>query len=149
MIHSFKNPEFRWLSNMALVEITYKGRTFQSVEHVYMSEKFNSIDWKELCTSKTITPYNIKKLSQERINMEPFVDNWDNIKLKVMEECLSLKFNKEPFRSKLIETGNQNIQEGNYHNDLFWGVDLNTNPNLGENHLGRLIMKIREIIQNV
>lgn len=59
-----------------------------------------------------------------------------------MENCLRQKFKQEPFKSKLLATGNIIIQEGNRWNDKFWGICLKTNQ--GENHLGKMIMKIRE-----
>ena len=53
-------------------------------------------------------------------------------------------FNQEPFRTKLINTLDENIVEGNWWGDVFWGVNLKVDPNVGENHLGRLIMEIRK-----
>lgn len=38
------------------------------------------------------------------------------------------------------------ITEGNYWNDKFWGVCLKSNQ--GQNHLGKLLMNIREEIEN-
>ena len=37
------------------------------------------------------------------------------------------------------------IEEGNWWKDKFWGVDIKTRQ--GENHLGKLIMKIRKSLQ--
>lgn len=147
MIHEFRD-EYRWLSNFAWVDIQYKGKTFPSVEHAYMSAKIDDEKWREFCTSKSNTAGQIKRITEEALKLAPLVDNWDTVKLEVMKECLWEKFNQEPFLSKLVETGNQNIQEGNYHKDLFWGVDLHESPNIGENHLGRLIMETRFQIIN-
>ena len=58
-----------------------------------------------------------------------------------MFSLLVQKYNKEPFYSLLINTGDSIIQEGNTWNDTFWGIDLNTG--IGKNVLGILIMKIR------
>ena len=124
---------------MTLVTIPLKGKFYASVEHAYMSEKSHEQSWKELCQQPNISGKQIKRFSQT-IELRP---DWEDVKLLVMEHCLREKFRQEPFRTKLIETGNQNIQEGNYWNDRFWGVDLKSSPNIGENHLGRLIMKIR------
>ena len=44
-------------------------------------------------------------------------------------------------RQALIDTGDQELIEGNWWGDRFWGVDLKTNQ--GQNHLGMLLMKIR------
>ena len=63
-----------------------------------------------------------------------------------MYGLIKQKFNKEPFRSKLIETGIQYIQEGNYWNDTFWGVNLKTGE--GQNILGKMIMTLRDELNN-
>ena len=142
MIHTFTTDETRWLSNMHLVDIEFDGRIFPSVEHAYQSAKFHDESWKEYCSARHIASKLVKVASRS----EDFVlrPDWDEVKLNVMEECLREKFKQEPFRSKLIATGKQNIQEGNFWGDIFWGVDLKKDPNVGENHLGRLIMKIRD-----
>ena len=142
MIHEFQG-EYRWLSNMVLVDIELKDKIYPSVEHAYMSEKSNDNNWKKLCSQKNISGKQIKTYSKT-IELR---EDWEDVKLLVMEYCLIKKFNQEPFKTKLIETGNQNIQEGNRWSDQFWGVDLKSNPNKGENHLGRLIMKIRDKLQ--
>jgi len=144
MIHTFKSEEHGWLSNMTICKIQLKGRFFKSVEHAYVSEKRGDDEWRTYCANQGFhpnshSPYQIKKKGQD-ITIRP---DWDDVKLLVMEHCLREKFKHEPFRTLLKETGNQNIQEGNYWGDAYWGIDLKQNPNVGENHLGRLIMKIR------
>lgn len=141
MIHTFKD-ENRWLSNMTLVNIHFDGLTFKSVEHAYQSAKSDSLDWKMFCYTEE-SPYKIKIKSKEI----SIVDNWDDIKLGLMEGLLNQKFRQEPFKTQLLNTGDENIQEGNEWGDKFWGVDLKSSPNIGENHLGRLIMKIRDKIK--
>jgi len=138
MIVCFKSEEHKWLSNFYPCLIILSGTGYSSVEHAYMSAKIPDPKWKDLCRI-TSSAGAIKKMSKHI----KLVENWDSLKLVVMKDCLSQKFSQEPFRTKLIETGNQNIQEGNYWGDRFWGVDLKVNPNVGENHLGRLIMEIR------
>ncbi len=141
MIHTFKD-ENRWLSNMVLVNVHFNGLTYKSVEHAYQSAKSDSLDWKLFCFSEE-SPYKVKIKSNDITR----VNEWDDIKINVMEFLLNQKFRQEPFKSKLLATGDENIQEGNEWGDTFWGVDLKTSPNIGENHLGRLIMKIRDKIK--
>jgi ribA/ribD-fused uncharacterized protein len=143
MVIHFKTPEHKFLSNFALVEVDYNGLKYPSVEHAYQSAKSDEQYWKLLCQSKLFTPGEVKKKSRTDIRIKI---EWPEIKLQVMEECLISKFKQQPFRDQLLATGNQNIQEGNWHNDTFWGVDLNNDPNVGENHLGRLLMKLRDQI---
>lgn len=141
MIHEFKG-EYKWLSNFEPVKITIDGVDFPSVEHAYMSFKSNDPEWKKFCSSESNSAGMVKKKSREI----KLVDNWDSLKFSVMQMCLEKKFEQEPFKSKLIATGNQNLVEGNWHGDKIWGVDLKSNPNIGENHLGRMIMSIRYIL---
>lgn len=143
MIGLFKG-EYKWLSNFTLCPIFLDGIEYPSVEHAYMSAKSDSIEWKKICSSKENTPAQVKKKSRE-IKVK---DTWDNEeRLKVMEVCLRQKFNQEPFKSLLLATNDEHIQEGNYYGDVFWGFDLKTDRGL--NYLGKLIMKIRKEIQNV
>lgn len=139
MIYFFRE-EYAWLSNYAECKIDIKGIIYDSVEHAYLSCKLPDDEWKILCTRNS--PRVIKQELTKRL-IRP---DWDDIKIDAMRYCLNEKFRQEPFRTKLIETGNQNIVEGNYWGDTFWGVDLKQDPNIGENNLGRLIMSIRDNI---
>lgn len=148
MIAHFKSIEHRFLSNFYVIDVEFRGVVYPSSEHAYMSAKSDEtveIDgskypWKYFCANPKVTPSKVKGESR----FVTLVENWDQIKVQVMYECLVSKFSKEPLRSRLLETGLQNIQEGNWHGDRFWGVDLRENPNIGENNLGRLLMLIRD-----
>lgn len=141
MISSFRG-DYGWLSNMYACKIEYRGHVFRSVENAYMWAKNTENEvWLHICLTKP--PNEVKKLSKGIVMRE----DWEEVKLKIMYELLLLKFKQEPFKTKLKETGLQNIQEANFWNDKFWGVCLKSNPNEGENHLGRLIMHIRLLIQ--
>lgn len=137
MIKEFQG-QYRWLSNFAPVSIIIDGIEYPSVEHAYMSAKSNDLEWKKFCSDKNNTPGQVKKNSR---GIKLRID-WENIKLSIMEDCLKQKYSQEPYMTKLIDTGDEYIQEGNRWNDKFWGVCLKTNT--GENNLGKLIMKIRD-----
>lgn len=139
MITEFQN-EHRWLSNFAPVKIKLDGLEFPSVEHAYMSAKSDNAEWKKFCSNPNNKAGDVKRQSRNVTLKE----DWDEIKLEVMKECVTQKFSQEPYRTKLLETGTQHIQEGNRWNDKFWGVCLKTNK--GENHLGRLIMDVRSAL---
>ena len=139
MITEFQN-EHRWLSNFAPVKIKLDGLEFPSVEHAYMSAKSDNAEWKKFCSNPNNKAGDVKRQSRNVTLKE----DWDEIKLEVMKECVTQKFSQEPYRTKLLETGTQHIQERNRWNDKFWGVCLKTNK--GENHLGRLIMDVRSAL---
>lgn len=136
MIEQFTG-EYSWLSNFALVDITLNDIEYPSVEHAYQSAKSNDKDWKLYCQNKNIKPGWVKTKSKN-INVIP---NWHNIKIDIMKECLNQKFRKEPYKTLLTKTKLIHIQEGNYHNDKFYGVCLKTGK--GKNILGKMIMEIR------
>ncbi len=152
MIPHFKTKEHEFLSNFHLVDVEYEGDIYPSVEHAYMAAKsddtirHNGRDrtWKSVCADPMVTAGEVKRLSRE-VNLIP---NWDVIKFQVMYLCLKSKFSKDPLKGMLLATDDQNLQEGNWWSDRVWGVDLKVNPNIGENHLGRLLMKVRDEIKN-
>jgi predicted NAD-dependent protein-ADP-ribosyltransferase YbiA (DUF1768 family) len=54
------------------------------------------------------------------------------------------KFEQFPYlAAKLIETGTATLVEGNHWGDTFWGVDHEQG---GENHLGKILMAVREAL---
>lgn len=56
-----------------------------------------------------------------------------------MEDLLRLKFSNREVANLLILTGDEELIEGNWWGDKFWGIYNGE----GENHLGKLLMKIR------
>jgi ribA/ribD-fused uncharacterized protein len=136
MIKEFKE-EYSWLSNFSPCKIILNDIEYPSVEHAYVSCKSSDEEWKKLCSDDNNSPGKIKRKGREI----KIVDNWEDIKEDVMFECLLQKYSQEPYKTKLIETGNQKIIEGNNWNDKFWGVCLKTNK--GKNKLGKMIMIIR------
>lgn len=136
MIKEFQG-EYRWLSNFAPATIGLDGIKYPSVEHAYMSAKSDSEHWKKFCSDSSNTAGTVKKASR----VIELVENWEHIKVSVMQECIEQKFSQEPYKSKLLSTGYTHIQEGNTWNDTFWGVNLKTGK--GENNLGKIIMQVR------
>jgi len=145
MISEFRG-EFYFLSNFFLCPVEYEGTIFASSEHAYMSAKSHDPIWKAYCSNPNVTPSDVKRESQHI----PLIPTWEKVKYSIMEKCVRSKFMmNEELRAKLIATGNQNLQEGNWWEDRTWGVDLKVNPNVGENHLGRILMKVRDELKTI
>lgn len=143
MIIEFKN-EFSFLSNFHPCKVTMDGMVFPSSEHAFMSFKNESPEWKTECQRTDLTPGQIKRKGRN-VDLTPF---WEDIKIDAMRMSLWFKFTQNnDLKDKLLDTGNQNLVEGNFHNDRVWGVCLKSNPNVGENHLGRLLMEIRSLLK--
>ena len=137
MIPEFKG-KYRWLSNFYPCSILYHGNMFRSVEHAYQSAKSSNPMWINFCLN-TEDPGIVKTKSN---TLEYDKEIWKTKSLKIMELLLTQKFNMEPFRSLLLDTVEEELQEGNTWHDTFWGVDIKTGH--GQNHLGKSIMLIRD-----
>lgn len=131
-IESFKG-EWSFLSNFEPCQIIYNGLTFKNVESAYQAEK--CLNEKDRLLFISTTGAEAKKL----IKSLPIKHNWDDLKLKVMKDLVKQKFSQQKFEKLLLSTGSRKIVEGNYWKDTYWGVC----NNVGENYLGRILMRIR------
>lgn len=114
---------------------------YKTVEHFYQSEKFDDVNIKAKIISCN-TPKEASNIGRDR-NLKR-KDNFRDKKINVMYEGLYLKFSQnKDIRSKLIETGEKEIREMSTK-ESFWGIG----PNLdGENHIGKLLMKVRKQVK--
>jgi ribA/ribD-fused uncharacterized protein len=139
VIHEFRG-EYRFLSNFVPVEVEFEGMKFSSVEHAYVAAKTtNPVTRAYIQTIET--PGEVKRYGRTLELRE----DWEDVRLEVMEGLLRQKFSKQPFKDLLRLTGDAYIVEGNVWHDNFWGSCRceNCGVNKGENHLGRLLMEIR------
>lgn len=132
-IKSFVAP-YEFLSNFYASPVYYKGIIYETAEHAYQSAKTDNPVWKERIRSAQ-TPGQAKRTGKFAI-LKP---DWETIKLHVMEDIVRFKFLKPHMVKMLLDTGTKELIEGNYWNDTFWGVC----NGVGENHLGKILMKIR------
>jgi ribA/ribD-fused uncharacterized protein len=126
---------YRFLSNFWPCKVSYEGVIWPSVEHAYQAAKNPSKEYREkilACNTAGKT-----KALGKRIDLR---SDWDTYRLEVMEELLRDKFKDTELLRKLLETGSEELIEGNWWGDTFWGVCRGK----GENNLGKLLMKIRK-----
>lgn len=128
---------YRFLSNFYPVQIKYKGIVFPSTEHAFMAMKTLDEDTRwhiaSLRTSSEAKRYG------RSIKLRP---DWEAIKFQVMLEVNRLKYQIPELREMLLATGDAILEEGNTWNDRIWGI-CPPNSGNGQNHLGRILMKIR------
>lgn len=138
-IDSF-SKEFSFLSNFYPCNIQYEGVFYPSTEHAYQAAK--CADPKDkLQFEFMISAGKAKKLGQ-KVKIRP---DWDLIKFMVMEELVLIKFTlHKDLREMLLATDGFELIEGNYWGDTIWGVC----KGVGENHLGKILMKVRDRIKN-
>ena len=125
---------FRWLSNFWTSEVTLDGMNFSSVEHAYQAAK--TLDHDHRRTIAGLAKPGQAKRFARKLRLR---DDWNAVKLAVMENLLRQKFVHAHLRQKLLDTGDAYLEEKNSWHDHFWGVC----NGVGENHLGKLLMKIR------
>ncbi len=74
--------------------------------------------------------------------------DWNEIKIACMRDIVFAKFvQNAEIAAKLLATGDNQLVEGNYWHDTFWGVDTETG--VGENNLGRILMAVRAELKNL
>lgn len=129
--------EYRWLSNFWPAPVMLDGVVYPTVEHAYVAAKTTDPAVRHqvlLC----IGPTSVKRFGRT-IRLR---DDWDMTRLTVMADLVWQKFQEPDLRRRLINTTGRELIEGNTWNDTFWGVC----NGVGMNHLGRIIMNIREHI---
>lgn len=129
--------DYAFLSNRFPCRFVWHGLTLFSAEAAFQASKCAdesdrrffagcSAD-KAVMKGNSLTPYH----------------GWEAERLSIMESILMAKFSQDALlMKKLADTGNRLLINGNNKKDTFWGVDLYSWR--GENHLGKLLMRIRD-----
>lgn len=146
MINKF-DGQYAFLSNFYSSPITpwIDNITYPTVEHAFQAMKsFNPSERKMIAAAPT--PGKAKSMGRH-VELRP---DWRTVRTSIMEDALIEKFKDPQLRQKLLSTGDQYLIEGNWWHDNYWGDCYcpNCEHIKGENHLGQLLMKIREEIKN-
>ena len=136
-IDAFNGP-YRFLSNFWKCDVKFCDVTFPSVEHAYVAAKcLDQAHFRNVLLAPT--PSEVKKLGR-KVELRA---GWDESRRYIMYDLVRQKFTQnEELRAKLIGTGGAILEEGNHWGDTYWGVCNGE----GENHLGRILMVVREEI---
>lgn len=184
LFYSVKDP----LSNFYPSVFYYSGKPYLSIEHFYVTQKLIAMNClKELASlnaclkgSNFLNSFLYGKITAKEIQENPTylewfhnymkqlkeygrtrngdIVKWENVKVKVMELGLSLKFNNEDMKQVLLDTKDDILVECSPY-DYFWGVgmskhsakeyieeDIFNELRKGLNQLGKSLMKIRQSI---
>lgn len=133
MIKEFQG-EHRFLSNFWPARVTYDRVIYPTVEHAYQASKFpNTVDRVRIAQ---IPMASKAKMAARGLSRPAGAE-------EIMLGLVRQKFrDHEDLGTLLLETGDQELQEGNTWNDKFWGIDLRSG--LGDNRLGKILMKVRK-----
>ena len=134
MIDSFAR-EYEFLSNFYPAEVVYQGIKYKNNEAAFQAQKTKDI--KDRFQFASLNPSEAKKLGR-RIELR---SDWEQVKTNVMYEICLAKFTQNAdLKQKLLDTHDEYLEEGNTWNDRVWG----TVNGVGENRLGKILMRIRE-----
>ena len=139
-----------FLSNMFLTDIRYEGEIYKSAEHLYTAEFIKHHD--KLDILQDVLDAEDGYAAKRLIRNIKAKDTWDNVKYKIMEKIISLKFDQnDSIRDKLLaKTGF--LYEATKDVDFGCGLTLGQNKDInqenikGKNMLGILLCKYRDNI---
>jgi ribA/ribD-fused uncharacterized protein len=128
--------EHEFLSNFWPSPVRFEGQVYPTVEHAFQAAK-TSDPAARARIRRASDPGKAKRLGRGvRLRKD-----WETVKLVIMAELLRQKFSPgSELAALLLETGGRRLIEGNTWGDVFWGVCRGQ----GKNHLGRLLMRVRD-----
>ncbi len=135
-IFRFKD-EYNFLNNRYPCRVLWEGLEYQSAETAFQASKCKDEKERKVYASCSTQKAILK--GKEQIAYP----GWKEAQMSIMESILKAKFEQNPtLKQKLADTGNRILINGNDKHETFWGIDLYSW--IGENHLGRIIMNLRD-----
>ena len=150
MIDSF-DKEFAFLSNFYPSKISSGEKVgreliiYPTVEHAFQAGKTLDLQLRKKIADQP-TPGKAKRLGRS-FKLRP---DWDEAERFVrMQDCIRAKFEDPVLRRLLLNTGDQELIEGNFWHDNFWGDCRceKCKSIKGQNNLGKMLMEERELIR--
>lgn len=128
--------DFDCLSNFYYSSVHLDGVSYPTVEHAFQAAKtFAPKDRARIRACSN--PAQAKGVGR-RVTLR---EDWETVKIGVMEILVREKFTvHEDLKARLLATGKRRLVEGNTWGDAVWGVC----GGRGKNHLGRILMRVRE-----
>ena len=137
MIRAFQGTYY-FLSNFYAAPVTWEGITYQNNEAAFQSAKVTPDNRKAFAK---LNASDAKKLGRQ-VSLR---EDWEVVKDNIMYEICLAKFTQnEELKEKLLATGHDMLEEGNTWGDKVWG----TVNGVGENRLGKILMRVREELRN-
>jgi len=138
----FYPREFYTFDNFASFQVVWRDIRWPTSEHAYQASHFfdTAPELAEQIRNAS-SAHDAYRLAKANADKAP--ENWNEIKLKIMEEIVRCKLEQHPYiQQKLRQTGNVLIVEDSPKDDFWgWGPDRT-----GRNELGKIWMRLREAI---
>ena len=138
MIKEFRK-EYFFMSNFYNRPLVYEGIRYENSESAFQAQK---------CMERrhefsSLPPNEGKALGRK----VPLRKDWDLVKDDIMYNVIKCKFTQnEDLKQRLLDTGDEELQEGNTWYDTYWGMDIHTGR--GYNMLGKILMRVREELRS-
>jgi len=131
-------------SNFSPHGIEIQGTYWATVEHYYQAQKFvGSVEATKIIPLIQAAPSPEMAAALGRCPTRQLRPDWDLVKTQVMRQAVFKKFiTHREIREVLLTTGDEVLVE-NSPTDYFWGCG---DDKSGQNHLGRILMLVREEI---
>lgn len=125
--------------NFAPFQVEWRGKLYPTAEHAYQAAHFIDTNH-ELAEEVRLTTSPREASNIANLNSEYDDPDWKTKKLPIMEEIVRCKLQQHTYIQQILkESGDKYIVEMN-DNDAFWGWG---HEHSGENHLGKIWMKLR------
>lgn len=126
--------QWAFLSNLYPSPVEWNNFLFPCVENAFQAAKTDdSEQWRHLAQ----LPPDEAAVFGRSLILRP---GWDAQRLAVMTALLELKFEIPALRRHLLATAPRELVNQNWWGDRYWGRVKDQ----GENHLGRLLMQLRD-----
>ena len=126
--------------------ILMNGNRVLTSEHLYQALKFpNNPEIQKNILSKP-SPIACKMIAKKTDYKKLIRQDWKSVQIEIMEFCLKTKlvWNWVKFGNLLQSTEGKTIYEISSKKDKYWGVVSSDTGFVGENHMGKLLMKLRD-----
>lgn len=141
MINHFKD-DYAFLSNFYAAPVKCWGIVFPTSEHAFQAGK--AVDRNDMIWIAESSTPGVAKRRGRQVNLR---QDWESAKIGVMLHVVTEKFSDSNLAEKLKATDIQELVEGNYWHDNFWGdcfCRSDACGNTGYNYLGRILMHVRK-----
>lgn len=136
VICSFKG-EYDFLNNRYECSFVWQGIRYNNVESAFHASKYTNE-----AKRKVLSRMSAEKVIKKTVDCTPSIE-WEECKLDIMKSILLAKFEQNPgLKKRLIATDDRVLINGNNKHETYWGVDLYSW--IGENHLGKILIAIRD-----
>lgn len=138
-IYFYKSIEpYGYLNNFRKAPMFIYNAWYKNVEAAYQAQKTDvKSEREEIRLARH--PNTSRELGQ-KVTMRP---DWDQIKYKIMSECVLAKFvQHRDIRERLLSTGTEYLIEDSVV-DFYWGRGKDGS---GQNNLGRILMDTRLLL---